>query len=119
VTPRGQGRVGDAGWSEADTLVDHLDARIARGDGDLLRTVAVAVEAGLADQHLEAAGVVALPAENNSDAFPRSAWAVIFDRICCGQQRWSIDDINGTERDALPWVVAQIAENVLYDSRSR
>jgi len=41
--------VGDAGGGEADTLVDHLDAGIARGDGDLLGPVAVAVEAGLAD----------------------------------------------------------------------
>ena len=44
---------GDAGGGEADALVDHLDAGIAGGDGDLLGTIAVAVEAGLADQHLE------------------------------------------------------------------
>jgi hypothetical protein len=40
--------VGDAGGAEADALVDHLDAGIAGGDGGLLRTIAVAVEAGLA-----------------------------------------------------------------------
>src|SRR5262245_62071897 len=38
--------VGDAGWREADALVDHLDAGIAGGYRDLLGTVAVAVEAG-------------------------------------------------------------------------
>ena len=46
--------VGDAGGGETDALVDELDAGIARRHGDLLGTVAVAVEAGLADQHLEA-----------------------------------------------------------------
>ena len=47
--------VGDAGGGEADALVDHLDAGIAGGHRYLLGAVAVAVEAGLADQHLEAA----------------------------------------------------------------
>ena len=51
-----EGGVGDAGGGEADALVDHLDAGIAGGDGDLHGTVAVAVEAGLADQHPEVAG---------------------------------------------------------------
>jgi hypothetical protein len=53
-----EGSIGDAGGGEADALVDHLDAAIAGGDGDLLGTVAVAVEAGLADQHLEPAAEI-------------------------------------------------------------
>ena len=47
--------VGDAGGGEADALVDHLDAGIARGHGDLLGPVAVTVEARLAGQRPEAA----------------------------------------------------------------
>ena len=59
-----KGGVGDAGGGEADALVDHLDAGIAGGDGDLLGAVAVAVEAGLADQRLEAAAGVGVGATN-------------------------------------------------------
>lgn len=47
--------VGDTGGDEADALVGHLGAGIPCGDGDLLGNVAVAVEARLAGQHLEAA----------------------------------------------------------------
>ena len=57
------------GRGEADALVDHLDAGIAGGDGDLLGAVAVAVKAGLADQHLQAAagtGVGGFCANNDS-----------------------------------------------------
>ena len=72
--------VGDAGRGEADALVDHLDAGIAGGDRDLLGTVAVAVEAGLADQHLEAAAEAGVggvdlaraPAANTSAAATRA-----------------------------------------------
>src|SRR5271155_4373200 len=38
---------------EADTVVDDIHADIARADGDLLRTVRMAVEAGLGDEEGE------------------------------------------------------------------
>ena len=75
-----QGGVGDAGRGEADALVDHLDAGIAGGDGDLLGTVAVAVEAGLADQHLEAAaeaGVGSVLTRLNSYGSPETPAVII------------------------------------------
>ena len=37
---------------QADAVVDHLEAAVARRDRDLLGAVGMAVEAGLADQHL-------------------------------------------------------------------
>ena len=40
---------------ESDSFVHDLHAGVARADGDLLGAVAVAVEAGLADQDLEGA----------------------------------------------------------------
>ena len=74
--------VGDAGGGEADALVDHLDAGVAGGDRDLLGPVAVAVEAGLADQHLQAAaeagvGGVDLGADRGKDVC-RDVSALLF-----------------------------------------
>ena len=40
---------------QADPFIDHVHAGVARTDGDLLGTVGVAVEAGLADEDLRAA----------------------------------------------------------------
>ena len=48
-----QRRIGDLGRRQADALIDHLETGIARPDGDLLGAVGMAVEAGLAHQHLE------------------------------------------------------------------
>ena len=45
----------DLRGGEADALVDHLHAAVAGAHGDLLGPVGVAVEAGLADQELDAA----------------------------------------------------------------
>ncbi len=39
---------------QADAVIDHLEAAVAGRDRDLLGAVGMAVEAGLADQHLEA-----------------------------------------------------------------
>lgn len=44
---------GKAGGGEAEALEGHLAAGIAGGAGDQLGAIAVAVEAGLADQCLE------------------------------------------------------------------
>src|SRR5690606_40225090 len=42
----------DARRREPNAVVDHLEAAVARAQRDLLGAVGVAVEAGLADQHL-------------------------------------------------------------------
>src|SRR5438552_11523866 len=52
----------DLGRGEADALVDHIHAGVARAHRDLLRSVGVAVEARLADHELQA------PAELARDA---------------------------------------------------
>ena len=46
--------VDDLGRRQADAFIEHLHAAIPRPDGDLLGPVRVTVEAGLADQQLEA-----------------------------------------------------------------
>ena len=46
--------VDDCAGRQADALVDHLHAAVAGAHGDLLGAVGMAVEAGLADQDLEA-----------------------------------------------------------------
>ena len=48
-----EGRSYDLFRRQADALVDDLEARVARAHRDLLGPVGMAVEAGLADQHLE------------------------------------------------------------------
>ncbi len=48
-------RARDLRRSEPDALVDDVHARVTRTDGDLLRTVGVPVEPGLADQDLQRA----------------------------------------------------------------
>ena len=69
-----RGGAGYARRREADALVDRLDTGIAGGDRDLLGTVAVAVQAGHADQHLEAAGgFVAL-----GDYYSKGLWDPIY-----------------------------------------
>ena len=47
------GGVDDLGRGQADALVDHFKAGVAGAHRDLLGTVGVAVEARLADQHLD------------------------------------------------------------------
>ena len=59
-----EGGVDDALGRQPDALVDHLHAAIAGAHGDLLGAVGMAVEAGLADQHLDAA---AEPARHRLD----------------------------------------------------
>src|SRR5215207_10689006 len=55
---------------ETDAFVDDLHADVAGAHGDLLGTVGVAVEAGLADEELDA------PAELGRQLVDRSAYAV-------------------------------------------
>ena len=45
---------GDARRRQADAVVDHLEAAVARAQRDLLGAVGMAIEPGLADQHLGA-----------------------------------------------------------------
>ena len=54
-----QRRIDDLGGREADAFVDHFHAGIARAHRDLLGAVGMAVEAGLADQELDAAAELA------------------------------------------------------------
>ena len=62
-----QRRIGDLGRRQADALIDHLEAGVARAHRDLLGAVGMAVEAGLAHQHLEP------PAEPGGDPLHRLA----------------------------------------------
>ena len=58
---------GDARRRQADAIVDHLEAAVAGAQGDLLGAVGMAIEPGLADQHL---GAPAEPLSQSVDAGP-------------------------------------------------
>ncbi len=68
--------IDDALRREPDALVDDFHAAIAGAHGDLLGTVGMTVEAGLADQHLDAP---AKPSRHRVDLPPRDFEAAVGD----------------------------------------
>ena len=52
-------RLDDFGRGEADAVIDHVHADVARAHRDLLGAVGMAIEAGLADQEFQPAAELA------------------------------------------------------------